>query len=68
MTTISIQPLANAQKMVSSPCSFVCATTYYLFSLDLITLIVEDSVHEKPSSADVKQIVEVVGFSTCVIL
>jgi len=46
MTMISIHPLANTQKTVSSPCSFVCATTYYLFSLDLITLIVEDSVHK----------------------
>jgi len=43
-------------------------STYCLFSLDLITIIVEDSVHEKPSSADVKRIVEAVGFVTCVIL
>ena len=48
--------------------SLICATTHCLFSLDLIALIVEDSEHETPSSADIKQIVKAVGFSTCVIL
>ena len=40
--------------MVSSPYSLVCATTHCLFSLDLITLIVEDSKHKKPLSADIR--------------
>ncbi|KIJ93437.1 hypothetical protein K443DRAFT_12879 [Laccaria amethystina LaAM-08-1] len=47
--------------MVSSPSSLVCATNQVLFSLDLITLIVKDSEHEKPSSADIKRIVEAVA-------
>jgi hypothetical protein len=68
MTTVSIHPLANVPKMVSSPSSLVCATNQVLFSLDLITLIVKDSEHEKPSSADIKRIVEAVGLNTWVIL
>jgi len=68
MTTVSIHPLANIPKTVSSPSSLVCATNQFLFSLDLITLIVEDSEHEKPLSVDIKHIVEMVGLNSWVIL
>jgi len=68
MTTVSIHPLANVPKTVSSPSSLVCATNQILFSLDLITLIVEDSEHKKPSSADIKCIVKAVGLNSWVIL
>ena len=61
-------PQANTLKTVSSPYSLVCTTTHCLFLLDLITLIVEDNEHEKPSSADIKRIVEAVNFCTWLIL